>query len=60
MTSHVDMLKGLLAKKKGTQANRDANASAHKAMQELQKNFKASQQNVAPTPAIIKSAQRGG
>ena len=54
------MLKSLLAKKKGTQANRDAVAKQHKTMVELNKNFKQAQANVAPTPAIMKSSQRGG
>ena len=60
MASHSDMLKSLLAKKKGTQANRDATAKQHKLMVDLNKNFKQAQANIAPTPAIMKSSQRGG
>lgn len=57
--NHADMLKGLLAKKKGTQSNRDATAQQRKTMIELGKQLKQSQNN-APTNAVMKNAPRGG
>ena len=60
MTSHADMLKGLLAKKKGTQAHRDASKATRNTMIELGKQLRQSQSSNAPTNAIMKSAQRGG
>jgi hypothetical protein len=57
--THADMLKGLLAKKKGTQANREATAQQRKTMLELGKQLKQSQNN-APTTVVMKNAARGG
>lgn len=63
MSSYTDLLKNALSKKKGTQANRDANKQHQKAMKDLAVQFKQSQQQShgnAPTEAIVKTSQRGG
>jgi hypothetical protein len=57
MSAHSDLLKGLLAKKKGTPANKKAMQEQATAMKTIAKEFRQSQ--VINTP-ITKNAPRGG